>query len=201
MKQITNIILAILLLALASFATETAGAKAPLGFKWGQEIDLSECVDFEDVGMYLIDCKMYTVPKPVQNLDFVHLLLYKGNLVKITVFMDNIEDDPYGTKGTKAYENMKSILSKKYGEPTSSAEIIGKELYQESSEFYQCLMYSGCGMFFSYWGEDDGSQVAVQLAGLGRSRGFIKLLYESKAFKEAVAELKQYTNQEASENL
>jgi len=201
MKQITNIILAILLLTIASFATETAGAKAPLGFKWGQEVNLSECEDFEEVAMYFVTCKTKTVPKPIQNLDFVYLLLYKGNLVKITAFMENIEDDPYGTKGTKAYENMKSILSKKYGEPASSAEIIGRELYQESSEFYQCLMYSGCGMFFSFWGEEDGSQVAVQLSGLERGRGFIKLIYESKAYKKAMTEAKQYTNQEASENL
>lgn len=196
-----KIILAFLFLSVASFAVETAGAEAPFGFKWGQKINTAKCVDIREISPGTIACKMSTVPKPIQKLDFVILLMYKGALVKMTAFLKDIDSDPYGVKGTEAYEAMKGLLSKKYGEPGTTAEFIGRELYQEPSEFYQCLRYDGCGMFFSAWGETDASQVALELIGLGRGNGFLKLTYESTAFKKALDEIEQDANQEAGENL
>lgn len=196
-----KIILAILFLSVASFSVETAGAEAPFGFKWGQKVNMAKCIDTRELSPGTVACKMITVPKPIQKLDFVLLLIYKGALVKVTAFMKDVEGDPYGVKGVEAYEAMKGLLSKKYSDPGSVTEFIGRELYQEPSEFYQCLKYDGCGMFFAIWGDTDSSQVALELIGLGRGNGFLKLTYESTAFKKALDEIEQDANQEAGENL
>lgn len=196
-----KVILAILFLSIASFPAETAGADAPFGFKWGQKINMAKCTNVKEVAPGFVVCETATVSKPVQKMDFVLLAIYKGALVKITAFMKNVEGDPYGVKGTESYENMKSLLSKKYGEPVTATEFIGRELYQEPSEFYQCLKYDGCGMFFSVWGDSDESQVALELVGLGRGTGCLKIIYESNAFRKALAEIEQNEEMEAGENL
>lgn len=194
-----KVILAILFLSVASFTAEIAGADAPFGFKWGQKINMAKCTSVKEVAPSFVVCETASIPKPIQKMDFVLLATYKGALVKISAFMKNIEGDPYGVKGTESYENMKSLLSKKYGEPGNATEFIGRELYQEPSEFYQCLKYDGCGMFFSSWGDE--GHIALELIGLGRGTGCLRIIYESPAFNKAVDEIEQNADQEANENL
>lgn len=196
-----KVIISIMILISYSFPYDVAGAEAPFGYKWGQKVDTRKCTEHEEVSKGTTVCKTSDVPKPFSKLDFVYLVLRNGALVKVTAYLKDITNDPFGTAGLEAYGSLKGVLSKKYGEPSSEAEFIGRELYQESSEFYQCLKYDGCGMFFSVWGVSEGSQVALQLEGSRRGTGFIKLIYESTMFKEAVAEMEQRSEQEAGENL
>ncbi len=58
-------------------------------------------------------------------------------------------------------------------------EISGLKLWDEPDEFYQCLDYSGCGFWMSaFEDKESGIAVGLQLEGLRRGRGFIKLTYE-----------------------
>lgn len=58
---------------------------------------------------------------------------------------------------------MKSKLTAKYGTPTNSYEYIGRKLWDEYDEFYQCLAYSGCGAWISLFESKAGESIALQL--------------------------------------
>ena len=199
MKKIITLL--ILLLAGTSFAEGTPLVEAPFGLKWGQKFPLTKCTETKDLSGNLVACQTRSVPKPLKGVDFVYLLMYKGNLVKVSVYMKDISEDPYGVKGVEEYERIKGILAKKYGESSGNYEYLGRELYQESSEFYQCLNYTGCGMFMTFWGEDSVGQIALSLEGTRRGQGFLKIIYESHAFFQMKEVLDSQDNQEAEDNL
>ena len=64
---------------------------------------------------------------------------------------EDITNDAFGSKGKEMYDDIKSKLKNKYGEPTENFEFVGLRLYDESDEFYQCLSYDGCGMWTSFF--------------------------------------------------
>ena len=110
-------------------------------------------------------------------------------LGRIIWFSDDIINDASGAAGKERYFKYKALLSEKYGEPATSGEIIGRELWTEADEFYQCLAYDGCGMYFAVWSSDDGLDVALQLKGLRRGKGYIEVTYEGPNWGQIISEV------------
>lgn len=199
---IKAIVLVIMMACSATLADEVQALEAPLGYKWGQKISVSKCLEVTDLGGGLVVCRMTSVPKPVNNLDYAYLVLHRGSLVKLVVVMQEVDRDPFGVSGLESYEKIKEVLSKKYGEPTQSYEFIGEELYREPSEFYQCLQYTGCGMYTAIWKKPDNlGTVCASLEGLGRGRGYLKITYESQEFFKMKEEQAKQLEMESEANL
>jgi len=104
------------------------------------------------------------------------------------MFSKIITDDPLGSKGKAEYENIKVTLSKKYGTPSSEYEKIGRKLFNGPDEFYQCLAYSGCGSWISFFDTDYGPAITLEIKGLKRGTGYLQLGYEGPNWAKAVRE-------------
>lgn len=78
------------------------------------------------------------------------------------------------------------------GKPVSY-EYIGRKLYTESDEFYQCLRYQGCRSYVSFYSPIKGSDVgiSVSLQGIKRGNGNLNIVYESMGFVKYRDEQKQ----------
>ena len=88
--------------------------------------------------------------------------------------------------GKKKYTNLKSQLTKKYGNPTVSFERVGGKLWDETDEFYQCLAYPGCGDYIAFFKSQSGASVVLELKGLGRGKGYLRISYEGPSWPDAV---------------
>lgn len=129
----------------------------------------------------------YSVPKAWSKGESYIAITHKGKLVKVVAISKDITDDVYGTEGKELYESLKNLLSDKYGQPESN-EIVGLDLFKDSDEFYQCLGYSGCGIYMSLYNYAGGI-IAVQIEGERRGEGYVKILYESPQFEQAKREI------------
>ena len=114
--------------------------------------------------------------------------------MKVLVQGKNITNDTYGSDGKSQYAKIKSSLINKYpnidGYQTESFEWIGRKLYNESDEFYECLGYDGCGSHIAYIYSSNESvekgTVSIELKGYSRGLGGINLTYESSLWGEAL---------------
>jgi hypothetical protein len=97
----------------------------------------------------------------------------------------DITGDIYGTDGKEQYSDLKSKLTKKYDIP-DSYEYVGRKLWDEPDEFYQCLAYPGCGTYASFFETKSGETVSIALKGLGRGKGYLKITYEGPSWSDAV---------------
>jgi hypothetical protein len=159
--------------------------EAPFGLEWGifeKDFKAKGIVASCETSGSLISCKASVVPQSVSVADNYLLVLdSKSGLQKVVMIGKTIDGDLYGSQGKLAYQSIKSNIEKKYSSP-KSFEYVGRELYRDSDEFYQCLAYDGCGQWVSFWsvGDDKGGSVALYLNGLSRGQGYIRLGYESK---------------------
>jgi len=187
--------LPLLLTLLVVVATGSAYADdGPFGLRWGAtEKDLVEQgVIFKkesDEGGFETFITT-SLPKNLSIADMYVLLVHKKyELQKVVMFSKEIEGDIYGTKGKEIYQDLKSKLVNKYGAPNSDFEKVGVELFTETNEFYQCLAYDGCGYWSAMFSDKDkGILVSLQLKGIGRGKGFVKLAYEGPDWEEAMEE-------------
>lgn len=119
-----------------------------------------------------------SLPKNISDVDFYTLVFANGRLVKLSAAGETITNDQLGSEGKERYQTLKQTLTEKYGKPSDSSEIFGVKLYKDSDEFYQCLRYSGCGMWASLYKTSD-RVISVELKGLGPGRGYISVVAES----------------------
>tara|TARA_B100000963_G_scaffold360948_1_gene394013 strand:- start:1797 stop:2348 length:552 start_codon:yes stop_codon:yes gene_type:complete len=172
---------------------------APFGFTWSQTkgelealgIEMT-CEIFPDTGIN--SCTTNSSPKRFSQAEKFYLYLVPGKgLQKVMMIGETIEGDSTGSEGKSRYGKLKSALAKKYGEP-ENYERTGLKLYDERDEFYQCLEYDGCGMYASYWSNDQLlGAISVQINGLRRGEGWISLTYESKDWGNLLNEIKSKT--------
>lgn len=202
MKNIVFFALALLLFTDCVFAEEI---QAPFGFKWGQSkkdimssgVILSDCKNNNGLN----NCRASNPLSPVSFGDIYFVVIDDDHgLQKVLMVGKDIDSDITGANGKELYENVKSTLIKKYGKP-NSYEYSGRELYDEYDEFYQCLMYDGCGDWVSFWSPAEGGAVSVQLKGLKRGTGYIQLTYESKMWKSITELAKKRVNSKDSSAL
>jgi len=166
-------------------------ADGPFGTIWGKSISGTEaqgvsCGEKTAKNRFTI-CKTTKLPKNLSISEQYSLYFDKKyNLQKVTMISKDITGDPYGSDGKEKYSDLKTKLTKKYGNPTGSYEYIGRKLYEESDEFYQCLRYSGCGTYISFFESKSGEVVALELKGLGRGKGYITIGYEGPSWSDAL---------------
>lgn len=194
-----SILISLMLLTTSSLASEIS---APFGFTWGQSkselqssgVKLTEC----SIDDGLETCRTVT---PIKGVSFGQLYVLfideESGLHKVVMISENITSDITGAEGKALYSKVKSSLDNKYGD-SKSYEYIGMKLYDEYDEFYQCLKYDGCGTWASFWAPEGGGAAVVELAGVGRGSGFLKLSYESKVWSQILENIKK--RQQASDN-
>ena len=167
-----------------------ASENAPFGLKWGvgvedlrkQGIELQK--DSAEGRLEIFSAK--SLPKNLSIAESYSLVFdQEFGLQKILMLSEDITDDAFGSEGKEMYDDIKSKLKNKYGEPTKNFEIVGLRLYDESDEFYQCLSYDGCGAWVSAF-EDKEQVIAVQIKGMRRGHGYITLTYEGPKWKESL---------------
>ncbi|EJA5988494.1 hypothetical protein P4Q63_002928 [Salmonella enterica] len=175
-------------------ATELTDITAPLGLNWGE--NASELI--KDNGASQVyesgRMKVYALkntPVKLPGFDTEVIVDDKYGLVKVLLSKD-VSDDMTGFEGLHIYKEYKKILSEKYGKPVSY-EYIGRKLYTESDEFYQCLRYQGCGSYVSFYSPIKGSDagISVFLQGIKRGDGKLNIVYESMGFVKYRDEQKQ----------
>jgi len=168
---------------------------APFGLEWGifeKDFKAKGIVASCETSGGLISCEASVVPQSVSVADnYVLVLDSKSGLQKVVMIGKTIDGDSYGSQGKLAYQSIKSTLENKYSSP-ESFEYVGRKLYRDSDEFYQCLAYDGCGKWASYWsvGDDKGGFIGLHLKGLRRGQGYITLTYESKDWGLVVDRIK-----------
>ncbi len=179
---------------------------APLGFAWGDTKD-----NLSDTGILfevceaqannVTACETKIAPKPVSFGDtYVLVFESKIGLQKIFILGKSIDSDITGQNGKNLYNEIKQVLIKKYGKP-KTYERVGREVYKEYDEFYQCLKYDGCGSWDSLWLPSEGGVVMLSLRGSSRGKGFITLTYESKNWGKILSDINKEKNNSDSSAL
>nr|WP_290696369.1 hypothetical protein [Halomonas sp. UBA3074] len=187
-----KILAVVLLMIVALGAHGSASFPEPFGLTWGMsEAELNE-LGFtqasESDGLKIFSS--VSAPKAWSKAEVYIAITYKGNLVKAAASSTDFIDDIYGLEGKRNYNQIKDLLIKKYGEPSTNYERTGGTLYDEADEFYQCLEYSGCGVYLSIF-EFSGGLISVQLQGKRRGQGYLSIAYESPQFAEAKSEIER----------
>lgn len=176
--------LSVILFLFLSFNAFSSESKAPFGLNWG-----ATRTQLENKGIKFEKCnsnKTITTcntKNPTKAISFgdVYTFIFDDSfgLQKIIMVSTKFTSDSTGYEGKKLYSKTKSSLSKKYGEP-KSLELTGIKLFDESDEFYQCLRYDGCGYWASYWQPKAGGGVMIEIKGIQRGNGYLRMTYESK---------------------
>ncbi|NOS98753.1 MAG: hypothetical protein HOP25_09830 [Methylotenera sp.] len=171
----------------------------PFGLSWG-----STESKVKSMGVTLIkttssgNVNVYTSTSLPKNISFAesYTLLFNPSqgLQKVTVVSKNINNDITGREGKELYETVKSQLTTKYSTPPKSTELTGLKLWKEYDEFYQCLKYSGCGLWVSLW--EAPNPIALELKGINRGTGFLRLTYEGPAWSQIVDDNKNQSSKE-----
>ena len=190
-----------LIFALPCIASENA----PFGLKWGASVNDLRKQGIELQNKFtegrLEDFFAKSLPKNLSTTKFYRLYFdQEFGLQKILMFSEDITNDAFGFKGKEMYDDIKSKLKNKYGEPTGNWEYVGRRLYDESDEFYQCLSYDGCGSWASLF-EDKEQKILVEIQGKRRGHGFIKLVYEGPKWGESLDARKAESSKSDSDAL
>lgn len=178
--------------------------QAPLGLNWGASVETLTVVNgAKNIGRTDERTELYELKKtPITLTDFdntIALVDKKYGLVKI-VMIKNFNGDLLGSDGVKFYNKYKKTLSKKYGSG-SSYEYMGRKLYDNSDEFYQCLAYSGCGSYMTTFEPNKNQFIAVRLSGTSRGKGQLIIGYESSKFYTAEDERNAVNDESAEKGL
>lgn len=181
------------LLTMAVMASHGADSfPEPFGLTWGmseaelQKLGFTQVSDSDGFKIF----SSVSTPKAWSKAENYVAVTYKGRLVKAAAVSTDFSDDIYGSEGKRNYNQVKELLTKKYGAPSTHYERIGGELYDGSDEFYQCLEYSGCGAYLSIF-EFGGGGISVQLKGKRRGEGYLTIAYESPQFSVAKKEIER----------
>ncbi len=189
-----TILLSVLLAASLPVTLLAKESTAPLGLTWGlsqeqvkkQGVILRKCKN----GKGLIICRTMNPPKPVSFGDFYYLVFYpQKGLIGAGIIGQDISDDSTGAEGKALYAKVKASLGKKYGQPASEYEYVGRKLYDEDDEFYQCLRYAGCGSWFSVWEADSSGSVDIKIEGTLRGEGRLMINYKSKELTQILNDI------------
>ncbi|MBB1488632.1 hypothetical protein [Oceanospirillum sediminis] len=195
-------ILPLILLA-SSFSVMVSAAEPfpePFGLNWGMtesQLKKSGFKSASPAGKFNVLTSVST-PKAWSRADTYMAVTYRKKLVKVIAHSRAFTSDIYGRDGKALYNQVKSLLIQKYGEPKRSHERTGLALYDDADEFYQCLKYSGCGNYISLFEYQNG-YISVQLEGTGRGKGYLSVAYESPAFYAAKNTIEQSNNQSDTE--
>lgn len=188
-----RMILLLVLISLPFAAIGTEPFPAPFGLTWGMSEASLIKMGFTEKDISKGQLKTlvaFSVPKAWSEAEAYLAVTYQGNLVKVVAVSKDFTNDITGLEGKKGFSHIKEVLTGKYGKPTGGAERIGGSLYKEYDEFYQCLNYTGCGIFYAVY-KFDGGDIFLELKGKSRGVGYLSVSYESPEFTVAKSEIKQ----------
>jgi hypothetical protein len=193
----------LLFIIFTNSANANDGNEAPFGFAWGmsqsQVQNLVKSIKKTSSNGKFSFLEFSKAPKNLSNAEkYVAVFDKQYGLQKLIFASKKIESDIYGDNGKSQYEDLKKAIVNKYGKPTDNAEIVGLHLFKDTDEFYQCLKYDGCGGWLSIW--KGTPNIILELNGLSRGVGYIRLTYEGPKWGVAVDESneeKQKANQSA----
>ena len=168
----------------------------PFGLTWGMSKDqVKELGVSQETAAAKLNLEVFATTSLPRNLSIAekYELVFdkRFGLQKVQMVSKDITDDLLGVEGKKVYANLKESLTKKYGKPSHEIEFVGAKLWEEADEFYQCLAYSGCGAWAAGYEHETGT-ILVQLEGMDRGRGFIRLTYEGPRWAEALNEMRSH---------
>lgn len=171
--------------------------EAPFGLSWGEN---KSAVENKGVNLQasggkgrMTSYKTNHLPNDLSIAEQYTLIFdTEYNLQKIILISKDIDSDLYGSEGKKIFADLKSKLAQKYGNPIDGLEMVGRELYREQDEFYQCLAYEGCGYWIAIFEDKkQGVVVSLELKGVNRGKGYIAITYEGPNWLNVVDALKQ----------
>ncbi|MDX7499979.1 hypothetical protein SJ359_22410 [Raoultella ornithinolytica] len=170
-----------------SFICAAEEIPAPVGLKWG-ESEQTITSKYGGIPVNPVNgFNVYVIYNPPIKLDgiehVVGLVAPNIGLVKVILASD-IANDAYGIEGDKIYNDYKKKLTVKYGKP-ESFDYMGRKVYSEPDEFYQCLKYDGCGRRVSFFTQKDGGSISLEITGKSRGTGMFRISYEGRLFSEA----------------
>jgi len=181
---------------LMSCAVSANTQEGPFGLKWGSSIKeiKAKGIKLEKANSESV-LSIYTTKKLPKNLSLadIYVLTFdkKYKLQNVAMLSKDISDDIYGADGKEKYLSIKEKLIKKYGAPSFEYEYIGRDLFDEADEFYQCLAYSGCGTWLSaFEPKVENFSALIELKGMGRGKGYIELTYEGPSWSDVVDAMK-----------
>lgn len=174
------------------------GDDALLGFRWGMSIQdvraVGSKLEKKEADRNLEIYEASTVPKPLSDFETYMLTFSDGKLVKVSVIGKDISGDPTGSNGKERFGALQHVLSEKYGKP-KNYQTIGNKLYKDRDEFYECLKYSGCGVWASSF-ENKEKTIVLEINGLRRGVGYLRIAAEANPqWSDA---LKVYKSKKAS---
>ena len=178
-------------------ASSAFSQTGPFGLRWGMTVEdvkaqANVVPTNERKEGNFISYRLSSVPSPVSIAEQYLVIFHRSTgLQKATLVSKDFTGDPTGRDGKETYASIKSALIAKYGQPKTEFESTGNRLYKEVDEFYQCLRYSGCGAWASFWEPDETrGHIALQLRGTGRGVGYLTIGYESRNWNQLVDEEK-----------
>ena len=197
--NLIDMIAIFLLTALIGFQVESAYASeydAPFGLVWG-----AKNKELEKLGVTLkLDQRLSsvnifnaeTLPLTPSGTIYIKLSIDdKFGMQRVNWIGGKTENDIFGSEGKKKFSELENIITEKYGNPLSDYKYVGKKLYREHDEFYQCLAYKGCGSWITFWRINSGGSISLELSGLGRGSGVMKLIYEGPGWEAVVNSVKE----------
>ena len=173
-------------------AAPAQSAEGPFGVNWGESKSALESkgITLEASGGEgrISSFKTKQLPKNLSIAEQYALFIdNEYQLQKIIMVSKDIDEDLYGSKGKQTFSDLKSKLAQKYGSPTNGLERVGMALYKDENEFYQCLGYEGCGMWVAtYEDKKEGVSVLLELKGMKRGKGYIKITYEGPNWSKVI---------------
>ena len=191
-----NAIIFIIALAVSNLAVAESPAQiygkyaAPFGLEWGMSKEKLAEMGVKLTPYHPIDgaYNATILPKNLSDAARYGLIFKQGfGLVKIAVHTNEVTSDLYGSKGKERYSQLKTAIINKYGAPKSEGEHTGNShIYEDSHQFYQCLMHDGCGDWASHWGNETDGIILLRIYGVAPGIGYVSLDYRSAAFYTAV---------------
>ncbi len=184
MQRIVRATLTSALMSICCIATAADGDDALFGLKWGMTVAQVKAAGV-DITKPLKDDrnfqihKVTTVPRGLSGFESYSLLFADGKLVKLWALSENIKDDILGREGKERFEALRAALTEKYGKATTDYQKVGATLFKERDEFYQCLAYTGCGLWAATF-ESPEKDIVLSLKGLRRGAGYLDLTAEAK---------------------
>lgn len=149
------------------------------GFKIGETISYTEDLTVKTVT---------TAPVPLDPGAAYVLSYYKGRLLKVVAISTEITGDPNGSDGKKMFKDLLTVFTERYGKPIDLTQVVGRTLYRDADEYYECLKYTGCGLWQALFKTPEKIAL-LRLYGTGRGSGYMKITVEADEWSGVVDQI------------
>lgn len=149
------------------------------GFKVGETIPYTEDLTVKTVT---------AAPVPLDPGATYVLSYYKGRLLKVSALSSQITGDPVGTEGKATFNDLVAVFTERYGKPFDGLQASGSTVYRRTDEFYECLAYTGCGLWMALFKTPDKT-ASIWLKGISRGKGYIDVTVEAAEWSGVVDQI------------